>query len=526
MTATSPDPRPTDPRSGQSRIADPRITGRPAAVSFDSLSPATGEVVGTHAIDDRESVDAAVLQARAAAAFWMALSFAERARRLTTWAAVLTRRIGQLAELVHAETGKPHSDCQLEIVLAIEHLAWAAKHAGRVLGPRRVWPGLLMANHTASVEYRPLGVVGVIGPWNYPVFTPIGSIAYALAAGNAVVFKPSEYTPGVGAWLVDTFAQIVPEAPVLQLVTGYGETGEALCHAGVDKIAFTGSTATGKKVMHACADGLVPVLIEAGGKDALLVDVDADIPAAADAAVWGGMANAGQTCAGVERVYVHEQVYDTFLAALTTRVSDLRAGPGERIGPITMPAQLAVIRRHITDALDRGATALVGGRDAVGDRYVQPTVLLDVPEDSCAVKEETFGPTLTIAKVADMDEAVRRTNASAYGLGAAVYSRTRGTELARRIDAGMVAVNSVISFAAIASLPFGGIKQSGFGRIHGPDGLREFAAPKAITRQRFTSPLHLTTFTRTARTDQTLATLTTLLHGRASTLPRRRHRPH
>ena len=382
-----------------------------------------------------------------------------------------------------------------------------------------------MANQAATLQYQPLGVVGVIGPWNYPVHTPLGSIAYALAAGNAVVYKPSEYTPGVGVWLAETFAQVVPQATVLQVVTGYGETGEALCRAGIDKIAFTGSAATGKKVMHACADGLVPVIIEGGGKDALLVDADADVPAAADAAVWGGMSNAGQTCAGVERVYVHEQVYDAFIAEVTALVSDLRAGPDEKIGPITMPAQRATIRRHITDALDRGATALVGGRAAVGDRYVQPTVLLDVPEDSCAVTEETFGPTLTIARVPDMDEAVRRTNASCYGLGAAVFSRRRGVQLARRIQSGMVSVNSVISFAAIPSLPFGGVKQSGFGRIHGPDGLREFTSAKAITRQRFTSPLAMTTFARTARTERTIITLTTLRHGRAGTLPPRRRRP-
>jgi acyl-CoA reductase-like NAD-dependent aldehyde dehydrogenase len=514
VTATSQDRRPTDPR----------ITDRPDPVTFESRNPATGEVVGTHVVHDAEAVTAAVVRARAAAAFWSPLSFAARARRLTAWAGVLARRMAQLAEVVHTETGKPHSDAQAEIVLAIEHIAWAAKHAARVLGPRRASPGLLMANHAATLEYQPLGVVGVIGPWNFPVFTPLGSIAYALAAGNAVVYKPSEYTPGVGAWLADTFAQVVPEAPVFQLVTGYGATGEFLCRAGVDKIAFTGSAATGKKVMHACADGLIPVIIEAGGKDALLVDVDADIPAAADAAAWGGMSNAGQACAGVERVYVHEQVYDAFIAEVATRVADLRAGAGEKIGPITMPAQLAVIRRHIGDALDRGATALVGGRDAVGDRYVQPTVLLDVPEDCSAVTEETFGPTLTIAKVPDMDEAVRRTNASSYGLGATVYSRARGTELARRIHSGMVAVNSVISFAAIPSLPFGGVKQSGFGRIHGPDGLREFAAAKAITRQRFTGPLNLTTFARTAGSDKAVATLTTLLHGRAGTLPPRRRR--
>jgi acyl-CoA reductase-like NAD-dependent aldehyde dehydrogenase len=427
--------------------------------------------------------------------------------------------------LVHAETGKPHSDAQLEIVMAVEHVTWAARHAARVLGPRRASPGLLMRNHTASVEYQPLGVVGVIGPWNYPVFTPVGSIAYALAAGNAVVFKPSEYTSGVGAWLADAFAQVVPEQPVLQLVTGFGATGEALCRAGVDKIAFTGSAATAKKVMHACADGLVPVIIEGGGKAALLVDTDADLPAAAGAAVWGGMFNAGQSCIGVERVYVHAQVYDAFLSEITARVRDLRAGSGQKIGPMTTPAQPGVVRAHIAAALARGATALAGGLDAVGERYVQPTVLLEVPEDCPAVTEETFGPTLTIAKVPDMDEAVRRANASSYGLGAAVFSHAHGTALARRLRAGLVTINSgTLSLAGMPALPWGGTGQSGFGRIHGPDGLREFTTAKAIARQRFTMPPRLTTFARTARADKAVATLTTLRHGRAGTLPRRSRR--
>ena len=508
-----------------STSASPVITGQPGPGTFDSLDPATGEVIGTYPVHDAEAVDAAVTRARGAAGFWSPLPFAERGRRLITWAAVLTRRMGQLAELVHAETGKPHSDAQLEIVMAVEHITWAARHAAKVLGPRRAPVGPLMLHHTASVEYQPLGVVGVIGPWNYPVFTPVGSIAYALAAGNAVVFKPSEYTPGTGAWLVDTFAQVVPEQPVLQLVTGPGATGQALCRAGVDKIAFTGSTATGKQVMHACADGLVPVVIEAGGKDALLVDADADIPAAADAAVWGGMFNAGQSCVGIERVYVHAQSYDAFLGEVTTRVAGLRAGPGQKIGPMTTPAQPGVVRAHIAAALARGATALAGGLDAVGERYVQPTVLLDVPEDCPAVTEETFGPTLTIAKVPDMDEAVRRANASSYGLGAAVFSRAHGTQLARRIRAGLVAVNSAaISLAGMPSLPWGGTGQSGFGRIHGPDGLREFTTAKAIARQRFTLPPRLTTFARTARADKAVATLTTLRHGRASTLPARSQR--
>jgi acyl-CoA reductase-like NAD-dependent aldehyde dehydrogenase len=484
--------------------------------TFDSLSPATDEVIGTYPVHTKDDVAAVVAAARGAARWWADLGFAGRAERLQRWKGIVTRRAAQLAEVVHAETGKPHADAMLEIVLAIDHTAWAAKNAQKVLGRKRRSAGLLMANHAASVEFLPLGVVGVIGPWNYPVFTPMGSIAYALAAGNAVVFKPSEYTPGVGKWLADSFADAVPEQPVLQLITGFGETGAALCRSGVDKLAFTGSPGTGKKIMAACAETLTPVLIEAGGKDALLVDADADIDAAADAAVWGGMSNAGQTCVGVERVYVHEKVYDDFVAKVVGVAKTVRAGsdPEAKIGPITMPGQLTIIQRHIADALSRGGRALVGGNDAVGDRYVQPTVLVDVPEDAEAVREETFGPTLTIAKVADMDEAIAKANDSKYGLAATVFSKRRGMELARRLRSGMTSVNSVISFAGIPSLPFGGVGESGFGRIHGPEGLKEFARPKAIARQRFRAPLVLTTFNRTAKTDATVAKLITLLHGK------------
>jgi acyl-CoA reductase-like NAD-dependent aldehyde dehydrogenase len=483
--------------------------------TFDSLDPASGEVVGTYPVHDAAAVDAAVDRARIAAHWWGELGFAGRAERLQRWKGVITRRMAQLGEVVHAETGKPHPDAQLEIVLAIDHIAWAAKHARKVLGPQRRSPGLLLANFSATVQYDPMGVVGVIGPWNYPVFTPMGSIAYALAAGNAVVFKPSEYTPGVGRWLVEAFAEAVPEQPVLQLVTGFGETGAALCRAGVDKVAFTGSAKTGRRVMGACAETLTPVVIEGGGKDSLLVDADADLDAAADAAAWGGLSNAGQTCVGVERVYVHEKVHDEFLAKLVAKVKEVRPGsdPGAQIGPITMPAQLDVIRGHIQDALARGGKALTGGADAVGERFVQPTVLVDVPEDSAAVTEETFGPTLTVARVRDMDDAVERANATRYGLGNTVFSKARGVELARKLKSGMVAVNSVISFAGIPSLPFGGVGESGFGRIHGPDGLREFSRAKAIAKPRFRAPLELTTFSRTDKVDKVVAKLITALHG-------------
>lgn len=485
--------------------------------TFDSLNPATDEVLGTYPITTPAEVDAAVARAREAAEFWGELGFAGRAKRLRTWKSIITRRLPELCTLVRAETGKPEGDAQLEVVLAIEHIEWAAKHAKKVLGPQRRSPGLLLANNAASVEYQPLGVVGAIGPWNYPVYTPLGSVTYALAAGNAVVFKPSEYTPGVGKWLVDAFAEAVPEQPVLQLITGFGETGAALAASEVDKLAFTGSAATGKKVMATAAQRLTPVVIEGGGKDAVLVDADADLDAAADATVWGACANAGQTCAGVERAYVHERVYDEFVAKVVAKVGSVRGGiePDAQYGPMTMRSQLDVIRRHVEDALARGGKAVYGGLDSIGERSVQPIVLVDVPEDAAAVREETFGPTVTIAKVRDMAEAVERANDSSYGLGSAVFTKGDGMALARRLRTGATSINAPLSFAGIASLPFGGHGDSGFGRIHGPEGLREFARPKAIARQRFAPPLALTSFSRSKRTEKLVSRLMRALHGRS-----------
>ena len=483
---------------------------RPTTQSFDSLEPATGKVYASFPIHSAEEVEAAVARARAASGWWQELGFNGRKDKLDAWKAILAKRLPEIAEVIHRENGKPVGDAQLEAGLAVDHIAWAAKNARRVLGPRRVPAGMMMANQAASLEYQAFGVVGVIGPWNYPIFTPMGSIAYALAAGNAVVFKPSEYTPAVGKWLVDTFAEVVPDHDVLQLVTGLGETGAALCRAGVDKIAFTGSARTGKKVMAACAENLVPVLMECGGKDALIVDDDADVKAAADAALWGGMANAGQTCIGIERVYATEKAYDGFLAALTAKAKKVEAGVS--YGHITMPSQVDIIRDHIADALAKGATAVTGG--GIDGTLVQPTILTNVPEDSKAVQEETFGPTITVTKVKDADEAIRLTNATAYGLAGSVFAKKRGMEIARQLRSGMTSVNSVLSFAGVPGLPFGGSGDSGFGRIHGDDGLREFTRAKAITRQRFALPMPIMSFERTAKTDNLLLKTIRLLHGR------------
>jgi aldehyde dehydrogenase (NAD+) len=423
---------------------------------------------------------------------------------------------------VHRENGKPHGDAILEITLAIDHLAWAGTHARKTLGSRKVRAGMLAANHAAYLEYQPLGVIGVIGPWNYPVFTPMGSIAYSLAAGNAVVFKPSEYTPAVGAWLAAAWRAAVPDvADAFQVITGYGETGAALCRAGVGKLAFTGSAPTGRKVMAACAENLVPVLMELGGKDAMIVDDDADVVAAADAAVWGAMSNAGQTCIGIERVYATSAVYDRFVAEVTEQVRRLRPGSDDEAtyGPMTMASQGGIVRRHIQDAATSGGRVVRGDADPSlfpNENYLSPTVLLDVPEDSAAIREETFGPTLSIAKVRDAEEALERANATSYGLAGSVFSKSksRGMDLARRMRSGMTSVNSVLTFASVPALPFGGVGDSGFGRIHGEDGLKEFTRAKAITRQRMALPVNLMSFGRPASATDALARVMGMIHGR------------
>src|SRR5882724_4145269 len=368
---------------------------------FDTVNPATSEVIATFPVYGEQDIADAVARARVAGAWWAGLGWRERRRRLLAWKSHLARYLGRIAELVHTETGKPLADAQLEVVLAILHIDWAARHARPVLRPRRVRSGLVSINQSATVEYQPLGVVGVIGPWNYPVFTPTGSLTYALAAGNAVVFKPSELTPAVGGWLVSSFAEVVPEQPVLQLVTGFGATGDLLARSGVDKIAFTGSAATAKKVMAACAQNLTPLVAECGGKDALLVAADADLDAAADACAWGALSNAGQTCIGVERVYVAEDVYHTFLEKLSERVATIRPGEDREAdyGPMTMPEQIDVIEKHIADALARGGRPVLGGIASIRRPYVGPVILADVPEESRAVTEETFGPVVTVSRM-------------------------------------------------------------------------------------------------------------------------------
>ena len=484
--------------------------------TFESLNPATGEVVGIFPVTTAKEVDDCVARARAASERWSVLSFRKRLIVLRDWASLLTREIDNAAELIHRETGKPLSDAKLEVAISIEHISWAAKFAPKVLSPQNRPSGLLMFNMASQVQRVPFGVVGVIGPWNYPMFTPMGSIAYALAAGNTVVFKPSEYTPAIGAWLGETFSRIAPFADILTVVTGTPETGIALTESAVGKISFTGSTRTAKKVAATCAERMTPVVLECGGKDPVLVDRDADIKKAAEVTLWHAMANAGQSCIGAERVYVHQDVADQFTRAIVEMASQIKAGyeDGANYGPATMPSQLKVIKAHIDDAVKRGGVFLLGDKNSVKDGYVQPVILCNVPEESKAMTEETFGPTLVINTVRHMDEAVDLANNTSYGLGAAVWSKKNGKKIASLLNCGMVSINSAFSFAAIGSVPFGGVKDSGYGRIHGAEGLLEFTFPRTVVKTRFNIPLQFTTFQRTGFADKTIMRLVNLLHRR------------
>lgn len=467
--------------------------------TLQSRAPATGEVIGEVPVHSAADVQAAVGRARVAAASWGSLTYAEREGELVRWRRALADAADELADLIHRENGKPRLDAMVEVFMALSHLDHAARRAAKALRPEKVSTGLL-ANFRATVSYHPLGVVGVIGPWNYPIFTPMGSIAYALAAGNAVVFKPSELTPLVGVKMVELARSALSIPDVLQVVTGAGPTGAALCKAGVDKLAFTGSTATGKKVMAACAENLTPVLMELGGKDPMIVAEDADVDAAAEAAVFGALTNTGQACISIERIYVAEPVYDRFVDKVVAEVNKLKVGGDDgHLGAMTSSQQVAIVKDHLEDAAKRGARALTGGAAAITGNFIQPTVLVDVTDEMKVMKDETFGPVIPIVKVRTTEEAVRRANETTFGLGSAVFGK-QARELADRIRAGMTSVNSVMAFSAITSLPFGGVGESGFGRIHGDHGMREFTRTKATAEQVFNLPMNLMSFKLPANT--------------------------
>jgi acyl-CoA reductase-like NAD-dependent aldehyde dehydrogenase len=486
--------------------------------TFDVVNPATRETVATFPVHDAAEVARRVADAREAQGWWAGLGFDGRKAYLRRWLRWLALHCDEIYDLGHRETARPKADVQFELFAGLEDIRWASANAGRVLRPRRVAPGLAMFNFAAEVSYQPLGVVGVITPWNVPIYTTLSGMAYALAAGNGVVVKPSELTPASAVYAVESFHQANPDAPAALTgwVTGLGPTGAALCTSGVDKIAFTGSVPTGRRVMAACAETLTPVLLELGGKDATIVAADADLDAAATAVVWGGLFNGGQACVGVERVYVEAGVRDEFLRRVRERVAKVEVGvePLSAYGPMTVDKQIDVVRKHVTDALAAGAEPVFGGLDSIRPPFVDPIVLADVPEDCSAVREETFGPVVVVNTVADVDEAVERANGTPFGLGSSVFSGRRGPEIARRLRAGGTTVNAVLSFVGMPSVPFGGVGESGFGRSHGDDGLREMAFPKATVRKRFGTGQEMQAFPRTPEQFEQVRKVIRMRYGR------------
>ncbi len=459
-----------------------------------SVNPATGEVLRELDCAGEREVTAAVARARAAQSEWAGLGVRSRIAIVREFQKRLLEKKSEIAAAITREAGKPMAESLVtEVLVVLDAARFLIDNAWSLLRDEPVPHGNLATKLKRGLLVRePHGLIGIISPWNYPFSIPATETLAALVAGNAVVLKPSELTPLVALELASLLHAAGVPQDVFQLVLGEGPAGAALLNSPIDKLVFTGSVATGKRIAAAAAERLLPVVLELGGKDPMLVLDDADVDVASSAAVWGAFVNAGQACLSVERCYVHRSLYETFAQACAEKAKRLRVGngmdAGTDVGPMIHERQLRIVESHIEDAKARGARVLAGGTrlPQLGASFYAATVLADVTHDMRIMREETFGPVLPIMACADDDEAVRLANDSEFGLAASVWTRdsTRGERLARRIHAGTVMVNDVISCFGISEAPHGGVKASGVGRTHGRFGLDEMVRVKYLDADR------------------------------------------